>query len=162
VVLWRDEEREEEETDDVGGGTRGLARVGGRLVIGGCSAAGKARRLSHVEDKCLRRKSTKILAKVCTIYPFIPKENAKSEKEVQVCFFWLFGFKFYFVSSYFWLWMEMALRSMLEDVSAFESGNNSPSTGISLLRPGRGPALDCAGTVGREVLIEHGTVPVSI
>jgi hypothetical protein len=55
VVIWRDEEREEEETDDVGGGTRGLARVGGRPVIGGCSAAGKARRLSHVK-RCLRRR----------------------------------------------------------------------------------------------------------
>jgi hypothetical protein len=160
VVLWRDEEREEEETDDVGGGTRGLARVGGRPVIGGGSAAGKARRLSHVYQ-CLRRKSTKYWQKYVQSIPFIPKENAKLEKEVQVLF-WLLGFTFYFVSSYFWLWMAMALRGMLEDVSTFGSGNNSPSTGISLLRPGRGPALDCAGTVGREVLIEHGTVPVSI
>jgi hypothetical protein len=37
----------------------------------------------------------------------------------------------------------------------------SPSTGVSLLGPGRGPALDSAGTVRGEVLIEHGAVPVS-
>merc|ERR1712187_519213 len=38
---------------------------------------------------------------------------------------------------------------------------DSPSTGVSLLRPLGNPALDGRCAVGREMLIEHRTVPVS-
>jgi hypothetical protein len=36
-----------------------------------------------------------------------------------------------------------------------------PATGIRLLGPGRGPALDGTGTGRGEVLIEHQAVPVT-
>jgi hypothetical protein len=77
------------------GGTRGLARVGGRPVIGGCSAAGKARRLSHVYW-CLRRISTKkdyniILAKYIQSIPLFQKKMLNQKIKSRCAFFalWL-------------------------------------------------------------------------
>lgn len=50
----------------------------------------------------------------------------------------------------------------IDKIKASEIFDHSPATGVGLLGPGGGPALDSAGTVRREVLVEHGAVPVTI